>query len=153
MLSYIPMTAVQGAADAFVEASVVTGLQGTQSSYRLRELLLELPPMSSAAANDMQVQINRRSKAAIASISDPDVIFNFREQIQWATAVGILRRERSLRFVFSEDEDVRIVEETLYLDVDSASTGAANTIVVRLGVETVRISETDRLSLLVRSLG
>jgi hypothetical protein len=154
MLAYIPVEVTQGVADAYASQAFITGLQGISNlSFRLRELLIEIPLQNSSAANFLQVQITRRSKAAIALITDPDVLFAMKLRRPFDTAVGFGPLENVvLRHLFSEDEDVRIVEDQLYLNVDSDATAAASTIYARLGVESVRITETERLNLLVRSL-
>lgn len=150
-LSYLTGTVTQGSADAFAVGEIATALSGISNvAYRLRELLLELPAFT-ATGSSIEVAITRRTKTAMPLISDRDVIAKvFRYAI--LTTSGAYQQERVVRIPYAEDDELLIVEDPLYLVVDSTSTTLTSTFTARLGYERVSISALDRLSLLTQSL-
>lgn len=152
-LAYLTGTATQGSADAFVEAEIATALQGLSNvAFRVRELLFELPNVGNATGGpNIEAAISRRSKAAMPNITDRDVIAKIFHQANFTTS-GAMNMERVRRLTFTEDDELLIVEDPVYLDVDSNATSAANTVRVRIGYERASISAVDRLTLLTQSL-
>lgn len=153
MLNYLVGTATQGAADAYVEAEIATALSGLNTvSYRVREILLEFDGTAIAGDQDeLEIALSRRTKAAMPLVTDRDVIAKWTKGVRMTTS-GTVENIGVVRLTFTEDDDLRIVEDPIYLQVDSASIGAALTISARIGYERVNISALDRLTLLTNSL-
>lgn len=153
-LRFIYGTATQGAADAFVASQITTALSGSSGiAYRVRELVLELssPSIVVGGNADLQVALSRRTKTAMPLISDPDVIlkqsFTHRLTTSGRWVIDLIKR-----FTYSEDDELLIVEDPLYLCLDSDGTSAVQVCSCRIGYEQVRISDVDRLTLLTQSL-
>jgi len=144
------ITLTQGSADAFVQGSVLTGLSGRQA-YNVKAIFIELPVALNAisADNSLQVSITRRSKTAIATIADSDTIFARSISKDFATSGSTILECMS---VYVPTQEIPIVEETLYAQLDSTSTTLSNTVIVRLEVEIDTMSDIDRLNLIARSL-
>jgi hypothetical protein len=150
-LSYLTGSATQGSADAFVQAEISTALSGqTQRAFRVREVLFEHPLIAGNGAN-IAISLSRRSKTAEPVITDRDVMAKVNVSVSLTTS-GAFPLERVRRLTWAEDDELLIVEDPIYLVVDSASTGAANTVYCRIGYELVNISAVDRLTLLTQSL-
>lgn len=151
----------EGAADAFVNTAMATALNGiTRTAYRLLELTAEmvvpaLPmfPTGAAAVQDFELCLSRRTKAAMPVISDVDVIQKFVRASHFATAVGYGPVfDPVLKWTPPAASRILIVEDPLYLQLDSTATGQALSFVVTLDYEVVSITELDRLTLLTQSL-
>lgn len=142
------ISATQGSADAFVQGSVLTGLTARQA-YNLKSIELYLPAIAAVNNAQYQIALSRRSKAAMPNISDPDVIWAYERQVSLTTS-GIAVYDRLIRYNFPVD--VPLVEDTIYLCCDSASSSASNAFIARLEVELDTISDIDRLNIVTRSL-
>lgn len=151
-LAYLTGTATQGSADAFVEAEVATALAGISNvAYRIREILFQLPAASNASGATFQLQLNRRSKTAIANVTDRDVIaYVMRQNV--ITTSGAHSDELIYRLTFTEDDELLVVEDPIYFACDSAATTLTSTFYCRIGYERTSISQVDRLTLLTASL-
>lgn len=152
-LAYLTGSVTQGSADAFAQAEIATALTGLSNvAFRVRELLFERPPLAlSGAADEIQVALSRRSKSAMPLITDRDVIAKINVILALTTSGAALQSVVD-RLTFTEDDEVLVVEDPLYLDVDSNSTALANTVYCRIGYERTNISAVDRLTLLTQSL-
>lgn len=149
----LTISATQGAADAFVQGSVLTGLTGRQA-YNIRTLELEIATANSFAVDqsEIEVSLSRRSKTAIPTIADPDVIWRWRYQARAAGAAYLTVYTKVFSVIFPVDFELPVVEETLYMQLDSTLSGFTNTAIVRMGVELDTMSDIDRLNLIARSL-
>lgn len=140
-----------GAADAFVQGSVITGLSGRQA-YNVIAVYFEFvfgawgTPVD---ADNYELAISRRSKSAMPNISDSDVIWKTANRY-WQAVDGSGWRTVSGQYNF--DREVPIVEETIYAQFDSAGSAVVSTAIVRLEVELDTMSDIDRLNLITRSL-
>lgn len=154
-LAYLTGSVAQGSADAFAQAEIATALTGVGNfAYRVRELLFELPNAAviAAATDQIEVALSRRSKSAMPVITDRDVIAKIAFGRQFTTS-GDSVTETVRRLTFSEDDELLIVEDPIYLLCDSAATALSSTFYCRIGYERVSISAVDRLTLLTQSLG
>jgi len=151
-MPYLYASATQGGADAFVQAELATALTGqTRNAYRVQEITLELAQRIVAVnASDLSVAITRRSKAAMPNITDVDVIRKFTWAVGVAGASGAVAEETIV--VWTPPAQVLIVEDPLYIQLDSTSTALTNTAIIRIEYEVVNISDIDRLTLLTQSL-
>ena len=153
-LAYLTGSAVQGSADAFVSAEVATALSGiTRTAFRIREILSELQNTAFAAADaaTVEVSLSRRQKTAMPLVTDRDVIWTRKFRASRTTS-GMMLNPIVQRDVYSEDDELLIVEDPLYLILDSNGTSLVNTASLRIGYERVNISDVDRLTLLTQSL-
>lgn len=154
-LSFLPFTLTQGGADAFVQASISTALTGqTKVAYRMASLEVELPLYIATAVNDMQFSITRKSFAAFPTsmILEKSMIHYYRRNVHVATAVGFEINDRVMTWRWSDDDAPIIVEDPLYAQLDSASTGLTSVLYGRIGYWLDTISEVDKLTLVANSL-
>lgn len=143
------ISAVQGVADAFVQASLLTGLQARQA-YNLRGIAYQFVS-SMVALNGARFQfaLSRRSKVAMPNISDIDVISLEDQQYKFTTSGAAMIKQSGY---ITLPADTPIVEDLIYLQLDTDATAVVNTLVVRLDWEIDTISDIDRLNLIARSL-
>jgi len=147
--SPLVITLTQGSADAFVQGSVLTGLTGNQA-YRLLGVAWEMTSsLTTTNAAEYQVALSRRSKASQPLTSDTDVLWVLRWQNLFTTSGEVMRDKSGY---WKPDNEVPIVEETIYAELDSNATSTANTFIIRLDVELDTMSPIDRLNLITRSL-
>lgn len=154
-LSYLPFTLTQGAADGYIQASIATALTGqTKTCYRMASLEIELPSQAISATADWQLQITRKSYAAMPTspVVEKSMIWYFRRQHIVITAVGALQASRTLNFTWSDDDAPIIVEDPIYAAFDSATTSLTNVVYGRIGYWLDSISEVDKLTLVANSL-
>lgn len=147
-------TVTQGSNDAFAEAEIQTALQGqTDRAYRIRRILYQLPgPNSLSGSSNVQGRITRQSQASLPTIDDVSLIDAVEYQLGVATAVGIVKFDPIVEHLFADELNVLIVEDPIYIQIDSNATGASNTMRAVIEYETVQISIADRLSLLQQLL-
>ena len=151
-LQYLTGSVTQGSADAFAQGEIATALSGVSNfAFRLRELMFEISAPSTVAAAIIEFALSRRSKTSMPLISDRDVIAKYKYQNVLVTS-GLVRAQLVERQVFAEDDELLIVEDPLYLILDSNATTLTLTCYARLGVTRESISAVDRLTLLTQSL-
>jgi hypothetical protein len=151
-LSYLVGSVTQGGADAFAEAEIATALQGIGNvAFRVRELVWQPGRGMNVNAAEMRMSLTRRSKAAMPNANDRDIIGAVFLQSDLLTS-GLANYSRWIRQSFTEDDELLIVEDPLYLQVDSNATTLTQTVYLRIGYERVSISAVDRLTLLTQSL-
>lgn len=142
----------QGSADAFVQASVLTGLSGN-TAYNVRQVFSELTNSAAISGTNVdavwEMAITRRSKAAMPNLADTDVIWKRSLAVLYTTSGHVLV---PLTEVWTPQLEVPIVEDTLYAQLDSNGSGLSNAAVVRLEVELDTMRDIDRLNLIARSL-
>jgi len=148
-LKFLLLSATQGSADAFVEAEGSTGLSNvTRTAYRIRSIEWVLPILPGAADCFIQAVLRRNSAASI-SMSASNAVIAACQRAQELTTSGIGVQELfPNRQVYDRDMELLIVEESLFLDVDSNGTSASNAVLCRIGYETRTITENERLSVL-----
>jgi len=154
-LKQLSMVATQGGADAFVSVEMPTGLSSfPKQAYRIHWVDFVLPNMAQAAAfQDMIVALSRRQKAAMPFITDPDLIHQVVRRKNFLTSGSDVNDGNvSREFSHVEAGETLVVEDPLYLLLDSTGTGVANTTYCRIHFEIVNITELDRLTLLTNSL-
>jgi hypothetical protein len=146
-LKWLAAQAVQGSADAFAEAEFQTGLSNvTKTAYRIRRIEWILPAMPGVdCALDAVIRRNSAAAMAIGGLSNV-LIAAKRRQVELVTS-GMVMQELVIAEDYRKDMELLIVEESLFLDIDSTSTSAANTVSIRIGYETRTITENERLSI------
>lgn len=144
-------TVTQGSADAFAESEILTGLSNlTTQALRLRRVEfynLILP----SADSEIQVQISRRSLSAINQLA-ASCIVGYGRKVELTTSGSPVYETFPNAQDFDRDMELLIVEEVLYFQIDSASTGAANVAGVVLWVENRTITANEKLSLQAATL-
>lgn len=151
-LTPLIISLTQGGADAFVQSSVQTGLTGRQA-YNVKAFMVDFTNIATqagiAADHSIEVSITRRSKTAIATLADSDVLFRYAFAVEFTTS-GVAYIPGVIIYV--PQLEVPIVEETIYAQLDSTGSTLTNTAVVRMDVELDTMSDIDRLNLITRSL-
>lgn len=155
-MARITGTVTQGGADAFAEGEIQTALQGqTRNAYKISSVSYEFTfttfPTAAVANQDLDLCLSRRSKAAMPLISDADVIKKWSFGAMYLSGVAAHVGIPNVGIWVPELETV-VVEDPLYLQIDSTATGLAITGLVAIEYELVTISEVDRLTLLTQSL-
>lgn len=135
----------QGSADAFVESEIITGLSNaTRTAYRVRRIEWILPALPGVDSN-IEAVLSRRSKSAIA-YNTPNIIDCVKRSVEFTTS-GLGVQENMVVYRYDRDEELLIVEESIFLDIDSNGTSASNVLIVRIGYETRSITENERLAI------
>lgn len=147
-LKYLQALATQGSADAFVEVEFQTGLSNvTRSAFRIRTLEWQLGQALPSSADCMIQTMLRRNSTAALSVSNPNAVIAYFQRASDLTTSGVGIQELGPNvIIYPRDLDLLIVEESLFLQVDSAATGLANVAWVRIGYEVRTITENERLS-------
>lgn len=151
-LKYTKGSITQGSADAFVQGSITTALAGvTGLCWRVRELVLEVPNGTAAAAN-FEVAFTRKSFSAMPAMTEKSVIFRYKRSFSMTTS-GASVLENVLRWSYPSDSaDFLVVEDPVYVQLDSASTTLANVLSWSIGYEEAKIDESLRQALLIAAL-
>lgn len=146
---------VNAAADAFAQIEIPTGLFAVEQGHGLLIRRITIQDVTDAvvgATISKDLALSRRSKTAVPDITDPDCIFRWRMLQPWGTSVGFFRNMQVHNYDFpSGDEsliDQLIVEDPLFMQVDSAGISAVITLNLRLQCEIVKVSELQRLALI-----
>jgi hypothetical protein len=156
----ISVTVTQGGADAFVEAELATALTGiVDRAYRVNEISYEVVtpasgnPFGVAATMDFELALSRRSKTAMPNINDADLIKKFHVAEIVSTLAGF-QPIIDVAPVWQPraGQDILIVEDPLFVQLDSTATTATLAVILTLDYEVVSISQLDRLTLLTLSL-
>ncbi len=147
---------VQGSADAFAQASIQTALEGqTRRAYQINEVSFEVTGVQvfsgTTTIQDFEFALTRRSKSAMPDLDDLDLIHKWKFLGTNATSVGQVLQPDAIQ-VWQPSGVVLIVEDPIYIQVDSTATTNTFNIDVLIDYTVVDISEVDRLTLLTQSL-
>lgn len=149
--SYLLASAVEGSADAFAETTIVTGLSLIGNlCYQLRGIWWNHTTLKAVDATALYLSLTRRTKTAIANMTDPDCIWILRTNVELATS-GAFATPFAGYYSFA-DNPTYIVEDNLYLQIDSDATTVVNSANIRLEYDIVRITDSERNSLLSRTV-
>lgn len=140
-------TLTQGSADAFVQASMNTGLSASSNTgYVIKQILMEFnDTLTSGGAPSRELALSRASKAAMPTLADDDVIFKSKVAARLATSGAYIE---DIAKVYVPQYDIILIEDVIYWQFDSAATGVANTAIVRLVVEPVKVTTDERIAIL-----
>jgi len=147
----LSMSTTQSAANTFTSTSQVTGLEGqTTVGYRIIEAVFESdgPSAIAAAADDFSFALGRQDRTAMPLVTDVDVLYKF--SLKGVNMAGTW--VPSTIITWQPDREIIIVEDPIFLMVETASIAAAQTVAGELFYEVVSISAIDRLTLLTQSL-
>jgi len=136
-------------ADTFIQATIGTGLTGSDTSaFRIKELIIEYPFL---AANNAvaEYQLTRGTKVGMASWSDTSLIFKNKRALSLTTSGAVLEE---LVVDFVPQGDLIIVEQQIYLGFKTTSTGGIATLGYKLVLEEIKISQDQRIGILSNRL-
>lgn len=150
-LKWLIATVTEGSADAFAEAEFATGLSGiARTAYRIRRIEWQISAMPNVSC-ELQVALRRNSSAAISAFSSQSVIAGLFRAIRFTTSGAANQEIFPNAQNYSRDLDLLIVEEALFLQIDSNATSAACSAICRIGVENRSITDNERLQILATS--
>lgn len=153
VLTYLWGTVTQGSADAFKESTIATGLAaGGGLCWRVHEIAWQFPPFIQASGQDISLSLTRKTMSAEPTILERSLISKRKRYCNFTTS-GEVTYEGIIIDKLLEQENLLIVEDTVYFQIDSSATTGTNTAYVRLGVTQEKISDVDRLSLVAAALG
>lgn len=153
-MAQIEGTVTQGGADAFAEAQIQTGLEGqTANAFAVQAITYEFDTthLFVGATCDIELSLTRRTKSAMPNITDTDLIHKWHYGSFFVTGVGQAVQPPLLQ-EWRPPGDVLIVEDPLFLQIDSSNTALTSTAVVVIEFEIVSIDALSRLQLLTLSL-
>lgn len=138
----------QGGADAFAQAQFSTGLLGlTDRGALIREILFEVPRVNVAAALNVELALTRYSKAAMPNITDNDLLMKRKMGSDLVTS-GVNSFDLVARYTFTEDDNLIVIEDPIFFQIDSNATTLTQSAFVRVAYELVRVPTDDRIALL-----
>lgn len=161
--SYLPagkltFTATEGSADAFVQEEIETGLQvanvtgvKTSTAYRIIEIVAKVTALPFVDGCYFDLTFTRQSKAATPTLADRTLIWAYSREVELATS-GAFPQEQIVRWQPAPGTNVLIVENPIYVQLDSGATSLSMSTTGYILYEPVTVSEVDRLALLSQSL-
>lgn len=145
---YLSGTNTQAGADTFNQAQIDTALLPENGVvYRVNSIDIEFPGTFNNISADCWIRwsITRDTKTAAGALNDPDTVylngFSWALTTSGGALVPTVFRERQL-------EGLYIVEPVIYIQLQSASTGVANSANWRIYYDEVKMSEVDILRIL-----
>lgn len=151
-LRYLVGTVTQGSADAFAEAEIITGLQSVGNvAFVIRELIFQFPGVPLVDAASIQLSITRKSFSVMPSVLERTLIYTQLRYYELVTS-GAVEQSLFERVKFDADDFLIVVEDPIYLQIDSNATSGTNTGRVRIGYQQLDINEIDRLQLIADTL-
>lgn len=142
----ITASVTQGGADAFAEAEFSTGLSNvTGQCFRIRRLEWLMPALASADS-DASMTLSTKSQSSILFGSNA-CLAGISRKVELTTSGSPVYELFPNGVNYERDMDLLIVEESLFLEIDSTSTGAANQGAVVIWYEQRSISQVERLGI------
>lgn len=145
-MKFFTGTVTQGSADAFAVAEISTGLANVSNqAFRIRQIEFYVPALI-GADSDIGVILQGKTGTAL-DFTGASFLAGVSKKMELTTSGMVSMEQWPNVQKFSRDEDYLIVEESVFLLVDSTGTSNSNSAVVRVGYETRSISATDRLTI------
>lgn len=136
----------QGSADAFAEAEIQTGLANvSNSAFRIRRIEWYMPALASADS-EIMMSIAGRTLSAINLVA-VSVLAGLWKKVELTTSGSPVYELFPNAERYDRDEDLVIVEESIFLQIDSTGTGASNSGSVVVWYEPRSITQTERLTI------
>lgn len=143
---HFDVTLTQGGADAFVQGTIATGLDPSDGiAFVLVGIEVVFPIPFGGTASNVQWSVTRDTKTAIAYYDDQDCLYS--DGLGTIMQTSGMRLQQ-LRTEVAFDRGIFIVEPSIYAQLDSNATSAANTAYMRLHYEQQKVSELEILRLL-----
>jgi len=142
--------ATQASADAFVQASLSTGLSAaTPTGMLIKQVMVDLPGVTALSALGadfgLEFTITRSTKSAIPNLSDSDCLMRYGiAGLLTTSGLAIL----PCTFFFPQESGQLIVQDTLYFQFDSNGVGSALSCDFLIDYEFVSLKEIEFLRLL-----
>jgi hypothetical protein len=149
-VNFLYATLTQGSADAFVQSQLSLS-QVDGFAMDLREVLIEWPRLGSAANENFEIAMTRKSFAAMPTILEPSLVWKKKLILDFATSGLYLFADGVMKIDFATKTHL-LVEASTFLQLDSNASTFSNVVRVRLGYDFVKISSEDRLELIAASL-
>ena len=141
----------QGAANAYVQTSMLTGLSaGGNDALLVKEIVLEVVGVApgAAAITEMEFALTRATKAAMVVISDDDLIWKNRFSNYYAASfmpeLGLVR--------FVPQVDLVLIEDTVYFSFDSSNLAALTTAYLNVLAMPATVTESEKVGILLSRL-
>lgn len=143
-------TVTQGSSDAFAQAEIPTALLNVpRTAYQVTRILFEAPIIPGASGAEVTLSLTRNSKSAIPTLADRMVIEKYKYEVRLTTSGAVFQQPVIER---RPGEGVIIVEDPLYVQIDSSSTSAANTGIVVIEYFPVTLTDAEKLQLLQQTI-
>jgi len=142
-------SALQGAANGFIQAAMLTGLSPSgNDALVVKQITIEYPTFVPAgvAPFETEAELTRATKAAMSNIFDDDVIFKDKFACN-AGAAGILTQKGVVTFV--PDFEIVIIEDTIYFQFKSLNCTLAGTAFVSLVCQPATVTESEKVGILL----
>lgn len=153
-IKFLRGSLVQGANDAFVTSVIENPFAGLErDAFRLRSIEIEWPGATAVNGCDWEFALGRVAMAAaVPALSALGVMYRQKRRLTVAGAAGMIYVTHVDRIVFPEDDEILAVESSLHVAFDSSATALTNTLFYRIGYDSKRISETEKLNLRLDAL-
>lgn len=147
-LKWLAASVTQGSNDAFAQSEFNTGLSNvTRSAFRIRRIEWFMPQIIGADSN-VDLVLRRNSASAVTFYStEANPVIGAKRFVCELTTSGMSVVSQVQVDTYDRDLDLLIVEEQLYLNIDTNGTSTTNTGVIRIGYEVRTITENERLSI------
>lgn len=148
---YLSLTATQGGADTFVQASVATDIIPEDGLvYKVLGIDVQLSAAMQTITGDAALywSFSRDTKSALCALSDPDCMLMDGVVMPLTTSGWIVL---PAAYRYTDMSALYIVEPTIYLQVSSVTTGLVNIVNARIYYEEVKMSEVEILRILNNS--
>lgn len=148
-IRYLSATLTQGSADAFKETEMATGLSSLANfAYRIREIVWEFSSTNGANGGaNYELSLTHTTQAAIPTYLTRALIAKEKYMNQLVTS-GAFTMPQIRRIQYTNEDNVLVVTESIFAQLDSAASSVANTVYCRVGYEVVTLSELERLNIL-----
>jgi len=152
-LQWLFGTLTQGSNDAFIQASLTTGLYGqTKIVYKIRELWIEWPSFGNmVSAETWEFELGVKTAAAMSNSADKTILWRRKKCVGFTTSGGILK-DCVERFIFDDAESFYLTSDPLYARFDSNATSATSSLYFRIGYQQATLNDVDRLSIVAAAL-
>lgn len=144
---HFDLRVVQGGADAFVEASIATGIEpqdGVGFAITRVDVLRE-QGLGTTNSAIIEWSVCRDSKVAVAGYTDPECMLAWKAQTRNA-ANGIFIED--LLRQFEIPAGLVVVEPNIYVQLDSNATVLTNAVQFRFFYDEIKLTEVEILRLL-----
>jgi hypothetical protein len=147
---FLLATATQGSADAFAQTTITTGLSLIgNNAYQIRGIHYAHSKLLAVDNVEMTLGLARRSKTATPNWTDPDCIWYYTKGTELATSGAFITESGGM---WVPPGPTYIVEDYIYLQIDSSNTSASNSVLIRIEYDLVRITDAERNGLLSRTV-
>lgn len=146
---FLSGSVVQGSNDAFATAAIATGIAAVNLGLRVRGFEFSLPFAVETDSN-IEMEVTRRLPTAMLGLADRRSMF-YQKRHLIITTSGLAIYDQVTRYAVPKDLELLIVEDPIYLSIDTNGSSTTNTLVARIYYEEVRLTDVQKLSALQES--